>query len=112
MKAKIFSLILLVASVVMTASAQPTRQLERERTGSAAVSQKRLALVIGNGGYKFVGPLANPVNDASDMAATLKRLGFEVISGTDQNKRQMETLIRPFLDSYPLCHKCRLEKIA
>ncbi|MEP7213469.1 MAG: caspase family protein [Acidobacteriota bacterium] len=96
MKAQIFSLILLIACIGMTASAQPTRQLERERTGASAVSQKRLALVIGNGGYKFVGPLANPVNDASDMAATLRKLGFEVISGTDQNKRQMETLIRQF----------------
>jgi hypothetical protein len=28
------------------------------------------------------------------------------------NAGQMETLIRPFLDSYPLCQKCRLEKIA
>jgi hypothetical protein len=28
------------------------------------------------------------------------------------NAAAMETLIRPFLDSYPLCQKCRLEKIA
>lgn len=28
------------------------------------------------------------------------------------NAAEMETLIRPFLDSYPLCQKCRLEKIA
>jgi tetratricopeptide (TPR) repeat protein len=86
----------MLACVCVTASAQATRQLERERTGAPAASQKRLALVIGNGGYKFVGPLANPVNDASDMAAALRKLGFEVISGTDQNKRQMETLIRQF----------------
>ena len=58
--------------------------------------EKRLALVIGNGAYQHTTALANPPNDAADMAATLKTLGFEVISGIDQNKLQMEKLIREF----------------
>ncbi|MBK8150061.1 MAG: caspase family protein [Acidobacteria bacterium] len=40
--------------------------------------------------------LPNPTNDATDMAAALSALGFEVISGVNQSKRQMETLIRDF----------------
>ncbi len=59
-------------------------------------SQKRIALVIGNGEYQTAKPLINPANDAADMAATLRELGFEVISGVNQNKRQMEGLIREF----------------
>ena len=58
--------------------------------------QKRIALVIGNGGYKFVGPLDNPVNDATDIAAALQALGFDVIRGTDTNLIQMRRLIREF----------------
>jgi hypothetical protein len=33
-----------------------------------AHAQKRVALVIGNFGYKFAGELRNPKNDAADMA--------------------------------------------
>lgn len=40
-------------------------------------SRKRVALVVGNGSYTSA-PLKNPVNDARAMAATLRRLGFEV----------------------------------
>jgi len=45
-------------------------------------------LIIGNGAYKE-GPLKNPVNDATDMAATLKGLGFQVILRTNAGRRQM-----------------------
>src|SRR4051812_1184368 len=70
-----------------------TRQLIQE---DSTTSSKRLALVIGNAAYTHAKPLANPANDASDMSTTLKTLGFEVLFGTNQNKRQMETLIRQF----------------
>ena len=39
---------------------------------------ERLALVIGNSAYQKA-PLKNPLNDAEDMAATLRNLGFKVI---------------------------------
>ncbi|MEE8435670.1 MAG: caspase family protein [bacterium] len=45
-------------------------------------SEQRVALVIGNSGYKF-SPLKNPVNDAKDIGAALKRLGFRVILRLD-----------------------------
>ncbi len=40
-----------------------------------AAPEKRIALVIGNGNYE-ASPLRNPVNDATDMATSLKKLGF------------------------------------
>lgn len=72
---------------------QDGRQLTIKASGKG---EKRIALVIGNGGYKFVSPLGNPTNDAGDMAATLRFLGFEVITGTDTNLVQMRRLIREF----------------
>lgn len=41
-------------------------------------AQEKFALVIGNGAYTSVSQLKNPVNDAADMADTLKDLGFKV----------------------------------
>ncbi len=59
-------------------------------------SERRIALVIGNGAYVKTKSLANPANDAADMAQALKDLGFDVSWGVNQNKRQMEFLIREF----------------
>ena len=61
-----------------------------------ALAEKRLALVIGNGAYKHAPALANPKNDAEGMAAALKRLKFEVLTGTDLDKPAMERLLRAF----------------
>src|SRR6187549_2818072 len=41
-------------------------------------SARRVALVIGNNDYRSVSALSNPANDASDIAAALTRLNFEV----------------------------------
>ena len=61
-----------------------------------AFAAKRVALVIGNGAYKETDKLTNPINDAADMIAALKRLGFEVLEGLDLDKRGMERIIRQF----------------
>ena len=45
---------------------------------SPAWSAARVALVIGNGAYQHVPALPNPPNDASDIAASFQRLGFDV----------------------------------
>lgn len=63
-------------------------------TGSAH-AERRVALVIGNGAYPSA-PLKNPVNDATDMAATLQRLGFEVVLLTNANQQQMDASVREF----------------
>ncbi|MGY4502961.1 hypothetical protein ACVWYH_006918 [Bradyrhizobium sp. GM24.11] len=50
---------------------------------AAAAEGRRVALVIGNGAYRNVPALLNPPNDASDIAAALKRLGFTVSLATN-----------------------------
>jgi hypothetical protein len=55
----------------------------------------RLALVIGNSAYQTA-PLNNPLNDAEDMALTLKNLGFKVILKKNADQRTMEDTIRYF----------------
>jgi len=50
---------------------------------AAAAEGRRVALVIGNGAYGNVPALLNPPNDASDIAAALKRLGFTVSLATN-----------------------------
>jgi hypothetical protein len=47
-------------------------------SASAVADGRRVALVIGNGAYRSVPALPNPPNDAGDVTAALKRLGFEV----------------------------------
>jgi len=71
------------------------RRLERDK-GSPGTRTARVALVIGNADYKFGGRLANPVNDAGDFAAVLRKLGFDVIEGRNLDKRGMEEKIREF----------------
>lgn len=63
---------------------------------SQAGAAKGVALVIGNSAYKYTGELPNPRNDASDMTAALRKLGFEVISGMDLDKAAMDRTIREF----------------
>jgi uncharacterized caspase-like protein len=55
-----------------------------------AHAEKRVALVIGNGAYAHAPPLPNPAHDAEDVAAALKRSGFEVISGGDLSQADMQ----------------------
>lgn len=50
---------------------------------TSAEAAGRVALVIGNGAYQSQSKLPNPTNDAEDIAAMLKRLGFVVVEGHD-----------------------------
>jgi formylglycine-generating enzyme required for sulfatase activity len=76
------------------------RQLKREeeRNSRESGTGVRIALVIGNAGYQNVSKLTNPVNDARDIAAGLKSLGFEVLLGEDRNFAEMGRLINEFGD--------------
>jgi uncharacterized caspase-like protein len=65
---------------------------------ATAQAEKRVALVVGNSAYKEAGKLANPVNDANEIAAALKAAGFEVILGIDVDKRGFDTKVRNFAD--------------
>ena len=58
--------------------------------------------MIGNAAYGVeVGPLQNPANDATDMAVTLRQLGFEVILLLDATRQQMEDGIAAFRRQLP-----------
>ncbi|MBO6508915.1 MAG: caspase family protein [Roseibium sp.] len=54
---------------------------------TSAVAAGKVALVIGNGGYKAMSSLKNPPNDANLMANKLGSLGFEVVRIIDGDRR-------------------------
>jgi uncharacterized caspase-like protein len=56
----------------------------------------RVALVIGNGAYRDAPRLANPPNDATDIAAELKQLGFSVVLGIDLDMAGFASTLRTF----------------
>src|ERR1043165_7469946 len=61
-----------------------------------ASAERRVALVIGNSAYANATSLRNPRNDASDMADTLKKIGFEVELGLDLDQRGFAQAIESF----------------
>ncbi len=66
---------------------------------SLAEPGKRIALVIGNSAYQHTSRLANPANDADDIAATLSGLGFEVTKRQDLKKHEMDSTLGAFAGS-------------
>ncbi|MGK7914978.1 MAG: caspase family protein, partial [Prochloraceae cyanobacterium] len=71
------------------------RQEIKGVTQLLAQQQERIALVIGNGAYQE-DPLANPVNDANDVAQALQELGFKVTLIQNKDLRGMEDAIENF----------------
>jgi hypothetical protein len=64
----------------------------------------RIALVIGNGRYRYVPPLTNPRNDARLIARTLHDLGFELVDGgaqLDLDKDSLERVLQDFSKKLP-----------
>jgi hypothetical protein len=64
----------------------------------ATSAEPRTALVIGNSRYAF-SPLPNPENDASDMAAALRKAGFNVMLVIDADRKAMTEAVRTFGDA-------------
>lgn len=65
-----------------------------------AFAGKRVALVIANSAYQHAPSLANPVNDGSVMAKTLKDAGFDVVdSRHDLSALDTRRVLRDFADS-------------
>ncbi|MFA6965046.1 caspase domain-containing protein [Bosea sp. (in: a-proteobacteria)] len=58
--------------------------------------ERRVALIIGNSTYRGVPALLNPRNDAQDMAAALRAVGFEVMEGLDLDRRGMGAILGRF----------------
>jgi len=61
----------------------------------------RTALIIGNASYpiydSLFSPLANPINDANEMAKVLQNYGFAVTLLTDGTKSEMDKTIQSFV---------------
>ncbi|MDR0501734.1 MAG: caspase family protein [Treponema sp.] len=62
----------------------------QQNAGQNVSAPQKYALVIGNGNYTGISRLNNPVNDANDMEAVLKGLGFIVEKVLNGNLDQME----------------------
>jgi uncharacterized caspase-like protein len=77
--AALYSLVLLVCSI------------------SDAKADRRVALVVGNSNYSNSSLfLSNPKNDATDVAAALRGVGFEVLQVIDANKRDLDLNMAKF----------------
>jgi hypothetical protein len=64
---------------------------------SDARAEKRVALVIGNGGYQNASKLTNPPNDAAAIAAMFRDAGFEVVEAkTDLGNLEFKRVAREF----------------
>jgi hypothetical protein len=85
---KIFRLVLSAVAVIAT--------LIQTIGAVGAQTEKRVALVIGNSAYQNTSALANPANDAEDIATALKSVGFSVILERNLTKRSMENAIAEF----------------
>jgi hypothetical protein len=71
-----------VALFALVACLQAFTQTSRAET--------RVALVIGNGAYLNVPRLPNPSNDAADVAAALRRSGFDAILAVNLDRAAMD----------------------
>jgi hypothetical protein len=72
-----------------------SRSLDVPARGEPGGAGRRIALVVGNGGYA-TSPLKNAPNDAELIAATLRDLGFEVRLEKNGDQRAMKRAIEDF----------------
>jgi tetratricopeptide (TPR) repeat protein len=98
--AKLQSLRSLLAATPVTGNATgvvtTTTTMAPSATAAAQPIGPRIALVIGNSKYRFTSGLTNPQNDANDIAAALRDLGFRVIEGYDLDGTGMRARIAEF----------------
>jgi uncharacterized caspase-like protein len=65
-------------------------------TAPDARAERRVAFVVGNAAYTNGPALPNPANDASDMAESLRKTGFEVLLATDLDQQGFARSIERF----------------
>src|SRR5258708_26276466 len=61
---------------------------------SCRAADRRVALIVGASNYAHATKLAHPPDDARDMAAALRRLGFEVDLVLDPDRTALEGAVR------------------
>jgi uncharacterized caspase-like protein len=65
---------------------------------ATSIAETRVALVVGNSAYQNAPALANPLNDARDMSAALKVVGFDVVEALDTDQRKLDGALLVFTD--------------
>src|SRR5690242_13188347 len=66
---------------------------------SAALADKRVALVVGNSAYQKVGQLPNPAHDAGAIGALFKVMAFDVVEAKfDLGIADLRRALRDFTD--------------
>ena len=87
-----------LAALTATGTSAPQQTPSREPTVVPA-SGSRIALVIGNSGYKNVAVLPNPRRDAETIAATLRAVGFQTVElDGDLTRERMMKALRDFAE--------------
>jgi tetratricopeptide (TPR) repeat protein len=73
---------------VPTPQISTVKPLRPERAQATARQGRRVALVIGNSKYRTVSTLVNPRNDADAIAKSLRNIGFEIVTLTNDATRE------------------------
>ena len=89
-----FFSIYFAAALIFNAQAQSSKSI-RKTASTTTDSGPRTALVIGNANYDSA-PLKNPVNDARDIANSLRELDFDVTLLLDAGQNKMRRAINNF----------------
>jgi len=84
------------SSVESLPNTDPATSYDSALIGKVIKNQKRVALVVGNADYQYLSRLRNPVNDAQALARTLKERHFDVVLATNQNKSELDQIVRQF----------------
>ena len=65
-------------------------------SATVVLADGRVALVVGNSTYAHIRRLSNPQNDTTDVAAALRRLGFEVMTELETDRAPLTTALLAF----------------
>ena len=79
-------------------NARVPQDVTENRAPAIGGAERRVALVVGNSNYTSVGVLRNPINDARAVAATFRRLKFDVVEKYDLDLANLQKAVRDFGD--------------
>ena len=89
----------LVALLRLTALAACTALLAACAATPRGGGSAKLALVIGNAAYENAPTLRNPTNDAADMCAALRRVGFTTLCHTNlRDRAEFDARVKDYVD--------------
>jgi len=86
-----------LAKAAAPAATQPAPKPAASTAIPSAPKAPRLALVIGNEGYKFAPPLKNVISDVLLVSDALRAVGFDVRTATNLDSVALDRTLREFL---------------